>query len=392
MKPTHKVALILQLWQNFDRGIFQGISAYVREKRSWSVFVEEVEHQRVPEFRSWDWDGLIVNFDNAHVARAIQGEDKPVIAVGGGGGWYQVESGIPYVATDDNAIGRLAAEHLMDCGLTNFAYCGYPANRLNNWIGKRKQGFTDRLAAAGFGCEVFLGRRSNATHWSGVLQDLSAWLLKLPLPVGIMGCYDYRARHVLEACKAIGLRVPDDVAVIGVDNDIVCDLADPPLSSIEQGKYQIGYTAAQALDRLMTGNVEVPMLQTIVPVGLVTRQSTDLQCVADPGIARALTLIRDQASHGLTADAICRHVGLSRSTLDKRFKEMIGRPIDQELRRVRLARACDLLARTTLPLRVLARQSGFGSEQYLSAVFTKHLGCTPAQYRLSHRAATSRLL
>jgi LacI family transcriptional regulator len=389
MHPIRKVAVILQLWQNFDRGILQGIAAYVQERRNWSVFVEEVEHQRIPDFRAWDGDGLIVNFDNAHVVRALHGVEKPIIAVGGGRGWHDPGSGIPFVATGVEAIGRIAAEHLLDRGLKHFAFCGYPESRTNVWMLKRKQGFTNRLAESGFDCQVFLGRHSTAAHWQRVLHDLSAWLRKLPLPVGIMGCYDYRARHVLEACKLVGLRVPDDVAVIGVDNDVVCELADPPLSSVEQGRFQIGYTVANTLDQLMSGKTKVPALQVIAPVGVVSRQSTDLLCVADPVLAKALSLIRDKASRSIDAASVCRHVELSRSTLDKRFKDVIGRSIDQEIRRVRLARACELLARTNLPLRLLAKESGFGSEQYLSAVFSKQLGSTPAQYRIDHRDAAN---
>jgi len=384
-----KVAVILQLWQNYDRGILRGIAAYVRERRDWSVFVEEVEHQRIPDFKAWDGDGLIVNFDNPHVVRALRGVKKPIIAVGGGRGWYDPASGIPYVGTDDSMIGKLAAEHLMDRGLRHFAFCGYPENRTNVWMTNRKVGFANRLSEAGFGCSAFHGRHSTATHWQKVLQEISAWLRKLTLPVGIMGCYDYRARHVLEACRLLGLRVPDDVAVIGVDNDVICELADPPLSSIEQGRFQIGYTAASSLEDLFTRRKKVPSRRLIVPLGLVARQSTDLLYVEDASIAEALRLIRLEACKGTHAGRICRQVGLSRSALDKRFKETIGRPVDQEIRRVRFARACELLARTKLPLREVAKEAGFGSEQYLSAVFSKQSGCTPASYRRDHRDSLS---
>jgi LacI family transcriptional regulator len=385
MTPRRKVAVILQLWQNFDRGILQGIASYVREGHDWSVFVEEVEHQRIPDFKAWDGDGLIVNFDNPHVVRALRGVDKPIIAVGGGGGWHNPASGIPYVATDDETIGRLAAGHLMDCGLRNFAFCGYPKNRTNLWMMNRKHGFTQRLAEAGFACHSFHGRHTTATHWHDVLAELSAWLRRLPLPVGIMGCYDYRARHVLEACKSLGLRVPDDVALIGVDNDIICELADPPLSSIEQGRFRIGYTAAATLELMMSGKRRVPKRQTIDPVGLVPRQSTDILCVADPALATALRMIREHACQGIQADTVAERIGLSRNTLDKRCKEHIGRTIDLEIRRLRLECAKDLLARTTLPLREVARKAGFGSEQYLSSVFSKTIGCRPSQYRIDHR-------
>jgi len=385
MNPRRKVAVILQLWQNFDRGILQGIAAYVREGHDWSVFVEEVEHQRIPDFNAWDGDGLIVNFDNPHVVRALRGVDKPIIALGGGSGWHDPSSGIPYVATDDDTIGRIAARHLMDCGLRNFAFCGYPKSRTNLWMMNRKQGFTECLGEAGFSCHAFHGRHTSATHWQDVLSDLSNWLRKLPLPIGIMGCYDYRARHVLEACKLLGLRVPDDVAVVGVDNDIVCELADPALSTIEQGKFQIGYTAAQSLEQLMSNRGKVPARQWISPVGLVPRQSTNILCVPDQALATALKTIREQACQGLQAAEVAKQVGLSRNTLDKRCKAQIGRSIDLEIRRVRLECAKNLLARTALPMREIARRAGFGSEQYLSSVFSNTVGCRPSQYRIDHR-------
>lgn len=384
MKARRKVAVILQLWQNFDRGILQGIAAHVRERRDWSVFVEEVEHQRIPDFKSWQGDGLIVNFDNPHVVRALRGVDKPIVAVGGGRGWHYPSSGIPYVATDDGTIGRMAAEHLMDCGLRNFAFCGYPESRTNLWMANRKQGFSERLAEAGFRCHVFHGRHTTATRWQDVLSELCVWLRKLPLPVGVMGCYDYRARHVLEACKSLGLRVPDDVAVIGVDNDIVCELADPPLSSIEQGRFRIGYSAASTLELMMSGRQRIPPRQIIPPVGIVARQSTDILCVADEALATALRMIRERACHGLQAGEVAARVGLSRNTLDKRCKAQLGRSIDLEIRRVRMECAKELLARTPLPLREIARKAGFGSEQYLSSAFSKAVGCRPSQYRASH--------
>jgi LacI family transcriptional regulator len=269
--------------------------------------------------------------------------------------------------------------------LRNFAFCGYPKNRTNVWMMNRKQGFSERLAQAGFNCQVFQGRHTTATHWQDVLSELSRWLRKLPLPIGIMGCYDYRARHVLEACKSLGLRVPDDVSVIGVDNDIVCELADPPLSSIEQGKFQIGYAAAKTLEQLMSTGGEIPLRQLIAPVGLVPRQSTNLLCVADQPLATALRMIRERACHGLQAHEVAKQIGLSRNTLDKRCKAHIGRSIDLEIRRVRLDCAKNLLARTALPLREVARRSGFGSEQYLSSVFSNTVGCRPSQYRIDHR-------
>lgn len=213
-----QVAVIPQVWQNFDRKILKGIAAYVRECCNWAVFVEEIEHQRLPDLRSTHFDGFIVNFDSRSVAQALRGITVPIVAYGGGGGWHDPASGVPYVATDDEAIGRLAAEHLLDLGLSQFGFCGYPQNRTNTWMEVRKRAFVGRLEQSGHECHVYCGRHSTASQWWKIQAGLCHWLRELPLPVGLMGCYDYRARHVLEACKTVGLRVPDDVALIGVDN------------------------------------------------------------------------------------------------------------------------------------------------------------------------------
>lgn len=376
---------MLQLWQNFDRGILNGIAAFVREGASWSVYVEEEKQQRIPDLGEWKGDGLIVNFDDREVALGLGRVRRPIVGLGGGGGWYDPRSGIPYVATDNEAIGRLAAEHLLERGLQHFAFCGYPPTRTNVWLGGRIRGFRDRLAREGFSCRIFLGRHRTAHRWTQVQRELQAWLASLPKPVGVMGCYDWRARHVLQACATMGLRVPDEVAVIGVDNDTVCDLAAPPLTSVEQGRFQIGYQAASLLDQMMRGRRPARAHVSVPPVGVVSRQSTDLIYVADRAVAEALRIIRERACQGLNAIAVAEAVRLSRSALDRRFRGRIGRAVDREIRRVRLARAQEMLARTSLPLRIVARETGHCSEQYLSAVFRAACHCTPTQYRLMRR-------
>jgi LacI family transcriptional regulator len=384
-RQRRRVAVILQFWQNFDRGILQGIAAYQRERRTWSVFVEEVAHQRIPDFREWSGDGLIVNFDDRTVAQALRGIAQPMVGVGGGRGWHDPHAGIPYVATDDAAIGRLAAEHLLERGLKQFAFCGYPPTQTNIWADNRGRAFAARLREAGHACAMFRGRHTSAAHWAKELREIADWLRTLPTPVGIMGCYDYRARHVLEACKLAGLRVPDDAAVMGVDNDVVCELADPPLTSIEQGRFQIGYTAAAMLDRMMDGRKPQAPRVVIPPVGLVPRQSTDLLYVPDRTVAEAMRIVREEACRGLQAAAVAERLRVSRSTLDKRFKQHLGRPVDQEIRRIRLERARELLARTDLPPATVAREAGYGTVQYLNTVLGKAVHCTPTEYRRRHR-------
>lgn len=386
MTRKTKVSILLQMSQNFDQGIFRGIAAYAKQSQGWSLFVEQEQQSWFSALSEPGINGLIVNLDSDTFAEAALRLRRPMVGFGGGGGHYNPKRGIPYVTTDNEAIGRMAAEHLIDTGLRSFGYCGFPPTRNFSWTTAREKAFRDRLAESGFSCEVFHGTSERGTHAAITQRQIAAWLRSLRKPVGVMGCYDWRARHVMEACHASGLRIPDDVALIGVDNDaMLCDLTDPPLTSIEQGRFQIGHTAAALLDELLKGKKPDRLLHVIPPLGVVTRQSTNLIATSDAGIAEILRLIRDNACAGLTADAVAADARISRATLDNRLKAAIGRTADLEIRRVRVATAENLLIHTTLTLRDIARQAGFGTEQYLCEVWKKEKGSTPGQFRAMRR-------
>ena len=188
------------------------------------------------------------------MAAALREARAPVVGIGGGYGWHDPSSGIPYFATDNEAIARLAAEHLLERGFRRLAFCGYPRTRVNRWSGERGRAFRQFARQAGCPCAVYTGRRKTARRWRELQSELMAWLRALEKPVGVMACNDLRARHVLEACHRLSLRLPEDVALVGVDNDeMICELTNPPLSSVEQGARQMGYQAAALLEQLMRG-------------------------------------------------------------------------------------------------------------------------------------------
>jgi LacI family transcriptional regulator len=377
-----RVAVLAMLYQNFDQRVLRGIAAYMRKVGTWSLYVEEELIHKMPDFRRWNGDGIIVNFDDRRAATAAMKFGKPVVGYGGGLGWYHEGCGIPYLETDDAGIARLAAEHLLERGLKHFAFCGYPPTRMNPWVARRAAGFIGRLAEAGYQCPEFKGHYTTSRHWDKLQQELVAWLRTLPTPVGLMACYDARARHVLEACNKLGLRVPDDVALIGVDNDpIMCELANPPLSSVEQGCVRLGLEAATLLDRMMDGQRPERTRYCIAPAGLAARRSTEMVAVDDPQLAAALLRIRERACAGLTVNDLVGELAVSRSTLDHLFKGHLGGTVHSEIQRVRLERAKQLLAQTDLPLKVVAQRSGYATEQYLAAVLRKYAATTPAQYR-----------
>ena len=382
MKKNWQVALIMKPAQRYDRRIVRGVAKRVHETGNWSLYVEEDPELRIPELKSCHWDGIIADFDDRHIAEAVNQLSIPVVGIGGGYGWYDESSDIPYVSTDNQAIGTLGAEHLLDRGYTRFAYCGLPRNKVNGWSKARGQAFKARVEEAGFSCSMFTGLKRSVRHWAKLQSELSEWLTSLERPIGLMTCNDIRARHVLEACRNLEIRVPDDIAVVSVDNDeVMCELTEPQLTSIEQNSERIGYEAALLLEKLMSRKKVGPMRTFLGPEGIVVRQSTDILAIENEDVARAVAFIREYACDPIQVSDVLNLVDLSRSTLDKLFLATIGRTIHAEMQRVRIDQAKQLLATTEISIKHIAERCGFSYLQYFTTVFRQHTSCTPAEYR-----------
>jgi LacI family transcriptional regulator len=382
MSRVRRIAVLANVSRRYDRRVVQGIAAYVRQCGQWSLYVEEDPLQKLPKLQRWDGDGIIADFDDRKIAVAVRGLHIPVVGIGGGHGWYDPNSKAPYVTTDNEAIGRLAAEHLLDCGLTRLAFYGNPPSRMHRWSEERGHAFCERAKSAGAICEIYRGRHADAHGWIRQLNELAEWLYGLEKPLGLMACTDIRGRQVLEACRVAGAAVPEDVAVVGVDNDeMMCELANPALTSIEQGSQRIGYEAAAALDRLMAGRTAPQTPRAVAPEGLVARQSTNVLACDDPDVATAVRFVREHACDPIRIADVLQAVPLSRSTLEKRFRDTLGRTIHDEIQRVQVERAKRLLVESGLLVKQVAHRCGFKYVPYLSRVFRQHTGYSPAEYR-----------
>jgi LacI family transcriptional regulator len=382
MAKLRNVALIIDASQPYDRKIVQGVAAYVREVRHWSIYLEEGQRQKMPDLRRWSGDGIIADFDDRKVADALRNLNIPVVGIGGGYGWYDPATRIPYFASNEEAIAQLAAEHLLERGFSHMAFCGFPRTRTNLWSDARAKAFRARVAKARLSCSTYTGRHRTARNWDDMQQGLADWLEPLPKPLGLMACDDVRARHVLEACQRLGLRVPDDVAVIGVDNnEMICELSRPPLSSVEQGLYRMGYEAAALLNRLMNGGKPSQLRYVIEPETVVLRQSTKVLAVADADVINAVRFVREHACEGIHVPEVAAAVQVSRSTLERKFRTVLGRTVHAELQRVRIERARQLISTTNLPLKQIAVQAGFRHLPYMTTLFRHCFGHTPARFR-----------
>lgn len=292
------------------------------------------------------------------------------------------DSDLPQVRSDDDAIGRMAAEHLIERGFQRFGFCGFTGEA---WSHRREEAFQSTVRSrAGADCAQYnsVWQGPNAHPWEEELACIMQWLSELTPPVALMACNDIRGQQVINACSLIGLAVPEQVAVIGADNDdLLCRVCSPPLSSVIPNAETVGFRAAEMLADLMDGNAPAASSQLIPPLGVATRQSTDVVAIEDRDIATALRFIREHACRGISVDEVVAHSDISRSTLERQIRKHLGRTPQEEIRRVQIKRARELLLATDLPVEKIAELCGFEHSEYLHVVFKRISGITPGQFR-----------
>ncbi|MEO6569482.1 MAG: DNA-binding transcriptional regulator [Opitutaceae bacterium] len=381
-RGRRQVALLIETSNAYARGLLQGVVHYIREHQPWSFhLVEQGRGDDPPAWlERWHGDGIIARIETKRIAQVVVRARVPAVDMSAA----RLVPTLPWVETDDEHIGRLAAEHLLQRGFKQFGYCG---DERFNWSMWREKHFCAQVrAAAGTSVHCFRSAKGAGGDVSAQVAALGRWLRDLPKPIGIMACYDIRGQQLLDACRHAGLAVPAEVAVIGVDNDeLLCDLASPPLSSVIPNAHRAGYEAATLLDRMMAGKRVPATAHLIAPLGVAARQSTDVLAVDDRDVARAVQFIREEACTGINVGDILRAVPLSRRVLEQRFKRLLGRSPREEILHVRLNRVRQLLAETKLSLYQIAERTGFEHVEYLSVVFKRETGQTPSRYRNAAR-------
>ncbi|PHR90736.1 MAG: XylR family transcriptional regulator [Blastopirellula sp.] len=374
-----RVMLIVETSLIYGREVLRGINRYVVANEPWSIYVDLRELVVRPPawLDSWDGDGIITRSTTPNLAEKLKALHIHTVDLTDIYG----DQGLLHIGTDHEAVGHSAAEHLLERGFRNFAFCGFTGH---NWSSRRKDGFRNVVENSGYQLLDFESPWDTtlAQTWEEQQALLCQWLEKLPRPIGIMACNDMRGQHLLDACRRVEYAVPEEVAVIGVDNDeLVCELCDPPLSSVMPNPQRIGYEAAALLDRLMNGEKIEPKSILIEPIGVETRQSTDVLAIDDPLVAQAVKYIRHHACDGISVNNVLKEVPVSRSILERRFRKYIGRSPQSEIRSVQLKRVKQLLRETDLPLDRIATLAGYEHPEYMSVVFKRVLGETPGQYR-----------
>jgi LacI family transcriptional regulator len=377
--PRPRVALLVESSMASGRQILRGVARYMRETGRWSVY-HEPEHIQgtVPNwFDGWQGDGVIARVRSEVGVRMLLETGLPVIDVLGD--WPHPD--IPIVQVNSDLVGELAASHFLDRGFRNLGFCGIRDRR---WVQQRQAAFQEVAETAGTSCSIHLLPRWESKSWYSEKTQtaLGTWISQLPKPAGIMAANDMVGRRILEACRRVGVLVPEEVAVLGADNDeALCELCDPMLSSIVPVHDQVGYQAAKLLDEMMAGGTFGERELLLKPTEVVVRRSTNVLAVDDRDLAAAMRFIRDNSDRPIGVQDVAGHVTVSRSTLNRKFQRTFERSVHDEILRVRLDRAMELLRETDLPLAAVSERAGFRHREYFGAVFKAEVGMTPHRYR-----------
>ena len=370
------VAILVDTSRSYGRDIVRGIRRYVAEHGPWSLYLEPRDlRSSFPEWlKNWRGDGILSRTVDETMIRQLKVTKLPVIELR----TSMLKHPFPFVGMDNSVIGSRVAAHFRTLGFQHFA-CVQDASE--HYFLERRDTFIQAVNEAGFDCPVFQSKRKN---WEQHQRDLADWLRDLPKPAGVFAVNDQMGFWVLDAARRAGIAVPEELAVVGAENDnMLCETASPPLSSVRLRGQAVGYDAARLLDEWMTKKrLPKPGEQHLhSPGDIVTRQSSDIVAVEDPRIAAALRFIRQNATQPLDVACVAREVSLSRSVLERRMKALIGRSPGEEIARLRFAAVEKLLLQTDLTLDAIAAKCGFTHPQYMAEAFRKRTGLTPGTFR-----------
>ena len=378
------------------RRLIRGIAMYARLHGPWlfnrqPMFnqyqtgskISKSEVKTLLQFKKFNPDGIIANnVNNKEQFDHILNVGVPMVIIGD---YIPEETSSRYIRiySDPEAIGKLAAEHLLDRGYKNYAFCGYD---FINWSHARGNAFSKVLAENGFQTHYYVQPKSpSKRRWENEQYIMAKWLQSLPKPVGVMASNDDRAQQVIEACKIENLHVPEQVSVLGVDDDeFVCDLTEPPLSSVLLDNEKAGFEASRLLHNMMEFE-NIPNQEIIVtPTHIVTRESTEILAIDDPQVALAVRYIRQHCKGLIQVSDVVNVVALGRRTLEERFNKIIGRSIFNEITRCRINKISEALLESNKSISELALDFGYPDEAHISRYFRRTQGVTPLEYRKRH--------
>lgn len=387
----HTVGLLIETSRSYGRRLLPGIAQFARVCNDWTVLFEErtLESPLPPWLTDGRCDGVIARVDIVEHAKVFRHIQVPVVDLYGRPHNF---STIPQIICNDTIVSDLAAQHLVERGLRHFAFCGFAAHIYSE---RRKIAFVSNLRQANR--DVYVYDSVLPMHEDKVFAALTApeqlqldqWLAGLPKPVGIMACNDIRGWEILAACRNCGIKVPDEVAVVGVDNDLLlCELSNPPMTSVNLAVERIGYKGAEMLAMMMDGKPPSVSQTMVEPLGIVARNSTDVVAVEDIVVAAAMRYIREAVDKAIKVEDVLDHLAqdtalVSRRSLERRFAAAVGYSPKEAILNARISRIKQLLQDTNFSLAKIADIVGLGSQEILIDSFRRHTGHNPSVFRQS---------
>jgi LacI family transcriptional regulator len=392
MRETTKraqIALLIDTSTTWGAGLIQGIADNGAVSEHWQFFLEprgKYERLMLPE--SWEADGVIARVTHTALAEQIIERGIPAVNVS----WFRFgESAIPQCTCDETAAAELAVNYFVGRGFRQFAYCG--SSIRSNYVDRFREAFEDFLRRQMYCCHSYAPQCDPQSFLSSAadLQRLTTWLQELPKPIGLLAFDSVQARQVAEACRFGNVQVPHEVAILGGEHDLLsCTIAKPQLSSIDQAPQQVGFEAAALLSRLMAGEAPPNQPICIPPRRVITHQSTDVVAVDDDLLSAAAAFIKTHSHERIQVSDILRAVPISRRALEKGFRKWLNRSPAEEIRRVRVDHAVQLLCDTSWQMPRIATAAGFDRPELLSRAFRRELNTTPSDFRKKyHRSRDS---
>ena len=381
-----QVALLIDTATDWGRRVIRGVARYAQQQGGWNLWLEQrcqYAPGRLPP--RWRGDGVIARVADRAMAQHLARASGVVVNVS----TARVPGAkFPTVTANLQAAAKLAIDHLLDQGFRHFAY--YAPMALS-FVEDHHHSFVRILAESGYSCSLLQAPAAKrpGEGWQRHHKKLVNWVRDLPKPVAVLTWTGRRGRDVIYACRELGLCVPEQVAVLGADDDtLLCETCNPPLSGVVLTSERLGFEAAALLDRLLHGAKPPARPVLLEPSRIIVRQSTDTLAIDDEDLARAISFIRTHASSAIQVNDVLRIVHLSRRSLDRRFQQTLGRTVAEEIRRVHVERARHLLADTDMPVPKVAAAAGFGSREYFAHAFKLQTGLSPQQYRNRIQART----
>ena len=381
-----KIILLSDLSEEYNKNILRGITRYSKDHGPWTFckmptyYRETIGIDGILKWaKEWEADGIIGQFYNDEEVEKFTKANIPVIAQD----FKERFTDIPNITGDYKETGRLGANYFLKKGFKNFAFYGF-GNIV--WSRERAEGFQERVQEAGFNVHYYENKEATSAElWYYKPSALSEWLKSLPKPIALMTCDDNQGHHIAEAAKHAGIRIPDEVSVLGVDNDdTVCELSDPPLSSIELDAEKGGYEAARLMEQMIEEKTCCGSDIIVKPTQVITRRSTDIFACNDKYIVSALKYIHGNLDKNLKVDQVLKEVPLSRRSLEKRFMLTTGYPVYEYIYNQRIEMFTQKLLETDMTIFEIALDLGLSDSKNIARQFKQVKGLTPMEYRKRH--------